>query len=82
VRVFGILLGNLYPSGRQTEDDFRAAARANLLQRAPTPRDICEAISFFQSHPGIQGQNIAIDSGERLVGRAHDLAYDDEITQR
>jgi NAD(P)-dependent dehydrogenase (short-subunit alcohol dehydrogenase family) len=82
VRAFGILPGNLYPSGRQTEEDFRAAGRANLLQRSPTPSDICEAISFFQSHPGIPGQNIAIDSGERLVGRARDPAYDAEITHQ
>jgi NAD(P)-dependent dehydrogenase (short-subunit alcohol dehydrogenase family) len=82
VRVFGILPGNLYPSGRQTEEEFRAAGRANLLQRAPAPSDICEAISFFQSHPEIRGQNIAIDSGERLVGRARDPAYDAEITHR
>lgn len=79
VRVFGIMPGNLYPSGRQTEDDFNAAARSNLLHRAPSAEDICDAIYFFTTHPGMPAQNLAVDAGERLAGRARDPAYDEAI---
>jgi NAD(P)-dependent dehydrogenase (short-subunit alcohol dehydrogenase family) len=79
VRVFGIMPGNFYPSGRQTEDEFNAGARANLLQRAPSAEDICDAIQFFTTHPGMPGQNLAVDAGERLAGRTRDPAYDPAI---
>jgi NAD(P)-dependent dehydrogenase (short-subunit alcohol dehydrogenase family) len=82
VRVFGILPGNMYPSGRQTVEEFQIAAKANLLQRAPDPKDICEAIAFFVNHPSIDGQNLPVDAGERLAGRDRDPAYDPNLVDR
>lgn len=82
VRVFGILPGNMYPSGRQTDEEFRVAARANLLGRAPDPRHICDAITFFLNHPAIEGQNLPVDAGERLAGRDRDPAYDPNLVDR
>lgn len=82
VRVFGILPGNMYPSGRQTMEEFRTAAKANLLERAPDPKDFCEAITFFVDHPAIEGQNLPVDAGERLAGRDRDPAYDPNLVDR
>lgn len=82
VRVFGLLPGSMYPSGRQTEAEFILASRANLLERAPAPDDVCEAILFFCDHPAIPAQNVPVDAGERLTDRRRDPAFDRRFTVR
>jgi NAD(P)-dependent dehydrogenase (short-subunit alcohol dehydrogenase family) len=82
VRVFGILPGTLYPSGPQTEEEFAAASRSNLLAHAPTPQDVCDAIRFLHENSGLPGQDLAVDAGERLTQRRRDPAYDASFTSR
>ena len=82
VRVFGILPGNMSPSGRQTEAEFEAARAANLLGYAPTAADICDALLFFHSNPSLPGQDLAIDAGEHLTDRARDPAFDPRFAPR
>jgi NAD(P)-dependent dehydrogenase (short-subunit alcohol dehydrogenase family) len=74
-RVFGILPGLLFPSGKQTEADFARVRNDTPLKRNPTPQEIANAILFFAQNKSIPGQNLAIDGGESLVRRARDIAY-------
>lgn len=76
MRVFGILPGLLYPSGKQTEGDFERVRKDTVLGRNPSPQEIANAILFFATNSSIPGQNLAIDGGEHLVRRARDIAYE------
>jgi NAD(P)-dependent dehydrogenase (short-subunit alcohol dehydrogenase family) len=82
VRVFGIMPGNLYPSGPQTEEEFLAAGRSTLLEHAPDAIDICEAIAFFHMNRGMAAQDLAVDAGEHLTLRDRDPAFDARFTSR
>lgn len=82
VRVFGIMPGNMYPSGPQTEEEFQASSKANLLRRAPAAADVCEAITFFHANPGIAAQDLVVDAGEHLTLRQRDPAFDRQFTSR
>ena len=75
LRVFGILLGLMLKSGKQTDDNFQIAKDDNLLQRAPTPSDLCDMIEYLVNARGVPGQNIALDSGARLMRRLRDVAF-------
>jgi NAD(P)-dependent dehydrogenase (short-subunit alcohol dehydrogenase family) len=74
-RVFGILPGLLFPSGKQTEADFERVRNDTPLGRNPTPQEIANAILFFAQNTSIPGQNLTIDGGESLVRRTRDIAY-------
>lgn len=75
LRVFGILPGLMLKSGKQTEDNFQTAKTDNLLQRAPTNADLCEMIEYLVNARALPGQNIALDSGARLMRRLRDVAF-------
>jgi NAD(P)-dependent dehydrogenase (short-subunit alcohol dehydrogenase family) len=75
LRVFGILPGLMLKSGKQTEDNFQIAKGDNLLERAPTTSDLCEMIEYLVNARGVPGQNIALDSGARLMRRLRDVAF-------
>lgn len=75
LRVFGILLGLMLKSGKQTEDNFQIAKDDNLLRRAPTTADLCGMIEYLVNARGVPGQNIALDSGACLMRRLRDVAF-------
>ncbi len=76
LRVFGILPGLLFPSGKQTQHDFERVRNDTLLNRNATPQEIANAILFVARTPSMPGQNLTIDGGESLVRRARDIAYE------
>jgi len=74
-RVFGILPGLLFPSGKQTVEDFERVRSDTPLRRNPSPQEVANAILFFAQNKSVPGQNISIDGGESLVPRTRDIAY-------
>ncbi|MBR0692875.1 SDR family oxidoreductase [Bradyrhizobium lablabi] len=76
MRVFGILPGLLYPSGKQTARDFDRVKSDTVLRRNPSPEEIANTVLFFADNKSIPGQNLAVDGGESLVRRTRDIAYE------
>ena len=76
MRVFGILPGLLFPSGKQTQRDFEKVRNKTVLGKNPSPQEIANAILFLASNKSLPGQNLVIDGGESLVRRARDIAYE------
>jgi NAD(P)-dependent dehydrogenase (short-subunit alcohol dehydrogenase family) len=76
MRVFGILPGLLFPSGKQTERDFHKVKNDTILGQNPSPQEIAEMILLVARTRSMPGQNLVIDGGESLVPRARDIAYE------
>lgn len=76
LRVFGILPGLLFPSGKQTEQDFKRVQNDTVLGQNPSPQDIADVILLVARTKSMPGQNLVIDGGESLVPRARDIAYE------
>jgi NAD(P)-dependent dehydrogenase (short-subunit alcohol dehydrogenase family) len=76
LRVFGILPGLLFPSGKQTGRDFQRVQNDTVLGRNPSPQEIADAVLMVARSKSMPGQNLVIDGGESLVPRARDIAYE------
>jgi NAD(P)-dependent dehydrogenase (short-subunit alcohol dehydrogenase family) len=76
LRVFGILPGLLFPSGKQTAEDFERVKNDTVLGQYPSPQEIADAILLVARTRSMPGQNLVIDGGESLVPRARDIAYE------
>lgn len=81
LRVFGILPGLLFPSGKQTQHDFERVRNDTLLNRNATPQEIANAILFVARTPSMPGQNLTIDGGrvwfeERATLRTNSRAFE------
>ncbi len=79
LRVCGVAPGLIYPSGPQTEADFRAAVAATPLGRTNTPEDVARAVCFVLDTASFHGRILTVDGGESLVGRARDVAFDPTV---
>lgn len=76
MRVFGILPGLLFPSGKQTRRDFERVKNNTMLGRNPRPEEIADAVLLVARSASMPGQNLVIDGGESLVRRLRDIAYE------
>jgi NAD(P)-dependent dehydrogenase (short-subunit alcohol dehydrogenase family) len=76
LRVFGILPGLLFPSGKQTRRDFEKVRNDTVLGRNPAPQEIANAVLFLAENKSLPGQNLVIDGGESLVRRQRDIAFE------
>jgi NAD(P)-dependent dehydrogenase (short-subunit alcohol dehydrogenase family) len=75
VRVNAVAPGLLYLSGPQTEDNFSAASRANLLRQAIDPARVAESVLFLAQNPAISGASLPVDNGQHLVPMARDVMF-------
>ena len=76
MRVFGVLPGLLFRSGKQTQRDFDRVKNNTILGRNPRPEEVAEAILLLARSKSIPGQNLVIDGGESLIRRLRDIAYE------
>jgi NAD(P)-dependent dehydrogenase (short-subunit alcohol dehydrogenase family) len=76
LRVFGILPGLLFPSGKQTQRDFDRVRNNTILGHNPSPQEVANAVLFVTRNKSLPGQNLVIDGGESLVRRVRDIAYE------
>ncbi|MEE2567422.1 SDR family oxidoreductase [Hyphobacterium marinum] len=76
VRVNGIAPGITLPSAGQSQADFERAHRNNPMQGGAEPADIVRAVRFILATPSMTGETIAIDGGQHLDPRPHDVMFD------
>lgn len=76
IRVNAVAPGLTLPSADQTEAEFRAVARENLLRRPVDPEDVAEATAFLLDADGVSGQTLFVDCGQRFLPRARDVMFE------
>ncbi len=76
IRVNAVSPGISLPSGGQSEAEFRAVARDNLLRRPVAVDDIARAVAWLLEARGVTGQNLFVDCGQRFLPRARDVMFD------
>ncbi len=75
VRVNAVAPGLTLPSGDQSEAEFAAVARENLLHRPVGPDQVAAAVVWLLDAPSVTGQTIHVDSGQRFVRREGDVMF-------
>ena len=82
-RVCGVAPGLMLVSGPQTDANFAAASRANLLRRPLDPQDVARACVFLADNPAITGSTLCVDNGQHLVPLPRDIMFVvDELLQQ
>ncbi len=66
IRVNAIGPGPVLKAHFETEVSFQKKRKGTLLQRGSDVHEICRAIRFILSSPGLTGQMLSIDGGEHL----------------
>lgn len=74
-RVCGIAPGLMFESGPQSGDNFRSAARVNLLRRPIDPMDVARTAVFLAGNPSITGATVSVDNGQHLVPLERDVMF-------
>lgn len=75
IAVNAVAPGLTLPSLDQTDAEFEAVARINLLQRPVAPEQIARAVDFLLTGRGINGQIVYVDNGQRLLPRDRDVMF-------
>ena len=73
IRVNGIGPGPTLIGTRQSPEHFARQRAATVLGRGANPSDIVAALGFFLDSPGVTGQFIAVDGGQRLAWKTPDI---------
>jgi NAD(P)-dependent dehydrogenase (short-subunit alcohol dehydrogenase family) len=76
LRVAGIAPGLTLRSGSQTDARFAQQHTENPLGVGVTTDDLVRALRFIVATPSYTGDTIVVDSGEHLIGRPRDIAFD------
>ena len=76
IRVNAVAPGLTLPSGDQTEAEFEAVARQNLLHRRIDPAEIGRAVDFLLTAANVTGQTLYVDSGQRFLKRDGDVMFE------
>ncbi|MGL4322529.1 MAG: SDR family oxidoreductase, partial [Beijerinckiaceae bacterium] len=66
----GPTLANIHDSAA----DYLQEVAATVLQRAPSPQDIADAVLYLARAKAVTGQMIAVDSGQHLIWKTPDIA--------
>lgn len=78
IRVNAVGPGPTLPSRHQSEAGFTRQQAATILERGPSPEEICAAVRFILDAPSMTGQMIALDGGQHLAWRTPDTIPDGE----
>ncbi len=76
LRVAGIAPGLTLRSGSQTDARFAQQHTENPLGIGVTTDDLARALRFIVATPSYTGDTLVVDSGEHLIGRPRDIAFD------
>jgi NAD(P)-dependent dehydrogenase (short-subunit alcohol dehydrogenase family) len=75
LRVNAVAPGLMYLSGPQTQDNFKRAARANLLRHPINPADVASSVVFLANNASITGTTVRVDNGQHLLPLARDVMF-------
>ncbi len=76
VRVNAVAPGITLPSGDQSEAEFAAVARDNLLRRPVGAANVAEAVVYLLGARSVTGQTLYVDGGQRFVKRDGDVMFE------
>ena len=74
-RVNAVAPGLTLPSAGQSDEVFDAIAGKNLLRRPSSASYVADAVRFLIECPGINGQCIWVDGGERFIKQPRDVMF-------
>ena len=75
LRVCGVAPGLMYLSGPQSQENFDAACKVNLMRRATDPQQVATSCLFLAENPCITGITLAVDNGQHLVPLPRDVMF-------
>lgn len=75
IRVNAIAPALMLPSGEQDEVNFAATHDLNPLGRGIELPDLIAALHFLIDSPGITGQTIVLDGGQRFLSLPRDVQF-------
>lgn len=75
IRVNSIAPAMMLPSGEQGEANFAAVHDLNPLKYGIEVGDVVAALRFLIDSPGMTGQTLALDGGQRFMALAHDVQF-------
>ena len=75
IRVNSIAPALMLPSGPQDGDNFAAVHALNPLRHGVEVDELVAAVRFLIASPGITGQCLTIDGGQRFMNLARDVQF-------
>jgi NAD(P)-dependent dehydrogenase (short-subunit alcohol dehydrogenase family) len=75
IRVNGIAPALMLPSGEQGESNFASVHDLNPLRRGIEVNDVVRALRFMIDSPGMTGQTLVLDGGQRFMGLGRDVQF-------
>jgi NAD(P)-dependent dehydrogenase (short-subunit alcohol dehydrogenase family) len=75
IRVNAIAPALMLPSGEQGEANFAAVHQLNPLGRGIEVADVLTALRFLIDSPGVTGQTLVIDGGQRFMSLPLDVQF-------
>ncbi len=75
LRVCGVAPGLMYLSGPQSQENFDAACKVNLMRRATDPQQVAASCLFLAKNPCITGITLTVDNGQHLVPLPRDVMF-------
>lgn len=75
IRVCGVAPGLMFLSGTQTQANFDAASKVNLMQQALDPAQVAATCVFLAGNPCITGTTLCVDNGQHLVPLKRDVMF-------
>ncbi len=75
VRVNAVSPGLTLASHDQSDAEFGAVSRENLLERPVSLADIAAAVKMLLENESVTGQNIFVDCGQRFLARTRDIMF-------
>ena len=75
VRVNAVSPGLSLPSLDQSDDEFAATGKQNLLERHVAIDDIAATVAHLLETRSITGQNVFVDCGQRFLSRDGDVMF-------
>ena len=75
IRVNAIAPALMLPSGEQGETDFAQVHALNPLGRGIEVGDVIAALRFLIDSPGMTGQTLGLDGGQRFMALGRDVQF-------
>lgn len=75
IRVNAIAPAVTLLSGPQTPENFAAVHAMNPLQRGVDVADLVAALRYLIAAPGVTGETLTVDGGQRFMALPRDVAY-------
>ena len=75
IRVNAIAPALMLPSGEQDRANFDAVHELNPLRRGVEVADVIAALRYLIDSPGMTGQTLTLDGGQRFMCLPHDVQF-------